>query len=96
MGDFLAVVKIATDAYDACKDGPGECQEIWREARSLQFSLEELSQNADDPSSLLNRKGVRRKTPLLELISNCEETMKEIQTLVTKHIKLLDEGHGVR
>lgn len=96
IGDFLTVLAIAKDVYNACKDGPDEYQEIWREARSLQFTLEELSRDATDPHSLLNRKGVRRRSQLLELIENCESTMKDIQGLLGKHSSLQNDGLGLR
>ena len=93
VGDFLAVSNIAKGVYEACKDGPREYKEISREAKSMGYVINSLSDDAQDPHSLLNKKGVRRKPELVEIIRNCETTMQELQAMVDKHSSLGD-GHG--
>lgn len=87
--------RIAKGVYAACKDGPGEYRGIAREAKSLQITLKNLSEDSKDPNSLLSRKGTRRKNDFLLILTNCEKVMKELQHLVDKHSSLKYDGHGV-
>jgi hypothetical protein len=89
------VFRIAKSVYAACKDGPGEYRGIAREAKSLQITLKNLSEDSKDPNSLLSRKGTRRKNDFLLILTNCEKVMKELQHLVDKHSSLNYDGHGV-
>lgn len=91
VGDFIAVSKIAKGVYEACKDGPREYREISREAKSMRYAIDSLSNEAQDPLSLLNTKGVKRKPKLVEIIENCETTMQEVQNMIDKHSSLKDD-----
>ncbi|KAH9205847.1 hypothetical protein DL95DRAFT_267280, partial [Leptodontidium sp. 2 PMI_412] len=52
VGDFLAVGRLVLDLYNACKDAPGEFQEICRELSSIHTVLSGLATQAQDPTSL--------------------------------------------
>ena len=92
VGDFFAVLKICQGVYEALKDGPDEYKELQGEMKSLRYAIQSLSDDAKDPESLLNRKGSGRKAELMDVIANCERTMREMQDLVDKHSSLSDEG----
>ena len=91
LGDFIAVSKIAKGVYEACKDGPREYREISREAKAIRYAINSLSSDAQDPHSLLNTKGVKRKPELIEIIENCETTMQEVQAMIDRHSSLKDD-----
>ena len=93
VGDFLAVSRLAKGVFEACKDGPREYKEISREAKSMRYAINSLSNDVQDPHSLLNTKGVKRKPELVEIIKNCDTTMQEVQAMIDKHSSLKSE-HG--
>ena len=63
----------------------------------MRYAINSLSNDAQDPHSLLNTKGVKRKAELVEIIENCETTIQEVQTMIDKHSSLKsDRGKFVR
>jgi hypothetical protein len=92
VGDILTVLKLVNDVYTACKDGPGEYEEICREIMSLRLALSSLSSDARNTRSLLNTKGTVKRQDLQTIIRNCEEAVKELQALVDKHSSLDTDG----
>ena len=91
---FLAVLGLAKKVYDARKDGSRKYQEIRRETKSKHFTIESLSDNAQDQDSLLNRKGIKRKSELLGNIATCKCTMQELEGLIKKHSSLQKDCCG--
>lgn len=89
----FAVAKIAKSVQKFCKVGPAKYTEICRETKSLRFTLENLSEDAASPNSLLNRYGLKRME-LGEIISKCKATMNELQTMVDKRSRLGSDGRG--
>jgi hypothetical protein len=57
VGDFLAVGRLVLDLYNACKDAPGEFQEICRELSSIHTVISGLGEQAKDPNSLFIKQG---------------------------------------
>lgn len=51
----------------------------------MRYAINSLSNDAQDPQSLLSTKGVKRKAELVEVIENCELTMQEVQIMIDKH-----------
>ena len=92
VGDFLAVLQICKTVYSALQDGPEEYKELQGEMKSLRYAIQSLSDDAKDPNSLLNRKGSGRKAELMDVIANCERTMREMRDLVEGHSSLSEEG----
>ena len=88
VGDFIAVGKIAKTVIEACKDGPGELQELGREVKTLEVTMDRLSQDVDDPQSTLNRRGANRRQDLQQLIDNCKMALLDVQNFVEKHSTL--------
>ena len=88
VGDFIAVGKIAKTVIEACKDGPGELQELGREVKTLEVTMDRLSQDVDDPQSTLNRRGANRRQDLQQLIDNCKIALLDVQNFVEKHSTL--------
>ena len=62
VGDFLAVGRLVLDLYNACKDAPGEFQQICRELSSIHTVLSGLGEQAKDPNSLFIKQG-KEKIP---------------------------------
>lgn len=93
ISDFAVAAKLAKTIYEAICDGPRDFVELKCELKSMQYALHSLRQNVKDPTSLLNRKGSSRRTELLDMMKNCENTMRELQNLVQKH-SFLQTSHG--
>lgn len=58
IGDFIAIGQLTWQVFkacEACKDAPGEFQELCRELSTLHMILLELEDDAKTPTSLLNR-----------------------------------------
>ena len=68
VADFLTVLKTAKGVYKACKDGPADYQELCKETESLRCAIGKLSQDAEDPRSLLNRRGFIRRTKFCDIV----------------------------
>ena len=90
-GDLIATLNLAKGVYDACRDGPAEYRIICSETKSLENAMQGLRNDARDPNSLLNRKGLDRKEELDEIVSNCARTLKELQGVVDKHSSLKED-----
>ena len=90
--EIITVLNMVKTVYEACRSGPEKYQEIRRELKSLQFAITSLSDDAKDESSLLNRKGAKRKGELVELMNNCEQTTQELKALVDQHSRLCGDG----
>ncbi|TVY62924.1 High osmolarity signaling protein SHO1 [Lachnellula suecica] len=88
VGDFLAVGRLVLDLYNACKDAPGEFQEIGRELSSIHTVLSGLATQASDPSSLLLSQGKERLPEWTSIQENLEFTLGELQDLVKRYYKM--------
>lgn len=85
VGDFLDLYDRAKEIVEACRDGPGDVRDLGTEVEAMQVTLYQLSQDATDPESLLNRKGIQRKQDLDQIIINCQNIIKEAKDFVDKH-----------
>ncbi|KAE8445220.1 hypothetical protein EG329_013592 [Mollisiaceae sp. DMI_Dod_QoI] len=88
VGDFLAVGRLVLDLYNACKDAPGEFQEICRELSSIHTVLSGLATQAQDPTSLLIKQGKERIPEWTKIQENLEFTLGELQDLVKRYYKM--------
>ncbi|RDL36001.1 uncharacterized protein BP5553_06613 [Venustampulla echinocandica] len=70
VGDFIAV------------DAPDEFREIAFELSSIHIAISDLSQQSQNPESLLNRRGSDRRPEWLQIRSNLEETLDQLRSLV--------------
>ena len=96
VGDFALVLKTAKGIYKACKNGPAEYREICNEAKSMRYAIKNLCDNAEDPGSLMNRKGINRKKELDEIIGHCQSALRELQNVIDKHSSLQDDTQHSR
>lgn len=92
MSDFLSIYDRAKAIVDACREGPAEFQELSREVWTLQMTIEQLSNDAQNPSSLLNRKGFVRRRELEQIIDSCKEALTEIEDFISRHEAMQDEN----
>jgi hypothetical protein len=90
IGDFIAVSRLALDLYVAYRDGPAEVKEVSRQLMSLHATLEELSQNLQDPDSFVFGASKKAKHKLNRLISGCEGTLKELEDMYGKCRRLAE------
>jgi hypothetical protein len=88
VGDFLAVGRLVLDLYNACKDAPGEFQEICRELSSIHTVLSGLATQAQDPSSLLIKQGRERIPEWTKIQENLEFTLGELEDMVKRYYKM--------
>ncbi len=88
VGDFLAVGRLVLDLYNACKDAPGEFQEICHELSSIHTVLSGLATQAQDPTSLLIKQGKERIPEWTKIQENLEFTLGELQDLVKRYYKM--------
>ena len=93
-GDFILAIKICKSVGEAIRNGPKEYQELQEELVTVQHVMRALTEDAKDPMSLLNRKGVARRGELLILVKSIEGTVREVQQLVDKHSSLQEAGAG--
>ena len=84
-GDFVLGLKICKFVIDAIKDGPKEYRELDGELRAMKITLDNLTKDANDADSLLNRRGTSRKDDLITVISGVDRTMQDLEALVKKH-----------
>lgn len=94
VGDFIAVGTLTWQVYRACKDASGDFQELSRELSSLHIILLELEDEAKSPTSLLNRRGARRKPEVDALIANVSIVLKQIEALVQRYQSLGGNRNG--
>ena len=87
-GDFIAIGQLTWTVYKSCKRAPGEFQELARELSSLHTILHELEDEAKTPTSLLNRRGVRRKPELEALLENLSATINKVEDIVKRYHSL--------
>lgn len=85
VGDFLAVGKLTLQLYRSFKDAPGEFSEISRQLSSFYIIIHDLEDQAQDATSLLNRRGTARKEELLDLCNNLQATLEELQGLYSRY-----------
>jgi hypothetical protein len=88
VSDFITVGNLALSTYLKCQNAPNEYREISNEAKSLHAIIEELQDAANDPESLLNRKGASQRADLLIVIENCGVTLTQLDDLISKYQKL--------
>jgi hypothetical protein len=88
VGDFVAIGNLTWTIYRACKDAPGEFQELARELGTLHTILHELEDEAKRPTSLLNRRGSSRKAELDTLLRNSSNVLKQIEDIVDRYHSL--------
>ncbi len=86
--DFIAVGQLTWTIYKACKGATGEFQELSRELSSLQTIIRELQDEAESPTSLLNRRGTGRKPELDKLLENISGVLRQIDDLVKRYHSL--------
>lgn len=85
VGDFLAVGQLVLTLYNACNGAPGELSELQKDLSSLHILLSGLSVQAQDPNSLLLRKGGTKRPAWLQIRENLESTLKELNDLVKRY-----------
>ena len=85
VGDFIAVGNLAWNIYRSCKGMSQEYLEVSREALVVHTLIKELQDEADDPQSILNRRGIPRKQELLRLIQNLQQVLEELESIVKKY-----------
>ena len=62
-----------------------EYLEVSREALAVHTVIKELQDEADDPHSILNRRGIARKQELFRLIRNLEQVLGNVDSIVKKY-----------
>ena len=84
VGDFLAVGTLAWKIYRSVKGMKDEFLELSHEVLAVHTLIKELEDEADDPKSLLNRRGASRRSELMNLIENLESALRELDEIVRK------------
>lgn len=94
IGDFIAVGELAhklyKDVYKVSRSAPAEIQELAKELSVLSTSLQLLTEEAQDPQSVLVRSGESRLNMVKEMISNTKETLTKLEAYAKKHELLTD------
>ena len=86
--DFVSLGQRAWALYQACRNAPGEFQELSRELISLETTLRLLKDEAKSPNSLLNRHGTIRKAEMDTLVKNIKELLLQIEDIVKRYNSL--------
>lgn len=88
VGEFLTVGQLVLKLYNACNSAPGEFGLLKADLSSLHILLYSLELQAEDPTSLLQRKCGDKRPEWLQIRANLEETLKELQGLVKQYEKM--------
>lgn len=62
--------------------GPKEYKQICGEANSMRYAINSLCDDAQDPHSLLNKEGVKRRSELVGMNKICEKVIQEFQAIM--------------
>lgn len=85
VGDIIALGNLTFQLYKSIKDAPGEFKEISRELGSFHIVILEMQDQAQDKSSLLNRRGAGWRQELLSLCANMQGSLKELDALFKEY-----------
>ncbi|PMD13224.1 hypothetical protein NA56DRAFT_712259 [Hyaloscypha hepaticicola] len=96
VSDFLLICEKAKAIVDACRQGPAELQELSNEVWTLQKTVDQLSSDAQDPNSILNRRGSARRGDLEQIIDNCKTALAEIESFISKHTVVESASSSLR
>jgi Hsp70 protein len=88
IGDFVALGKLAWGLYKQCKGASAEFAEICNEVLSIHTALRELEDEAQNEDSILNRAGGGRQKELNNIVQNCTEALRQLESLVTRYRSL--------
>ncbi|KIX98245.1 uncharacterized protein Z520_06325 [Fonsecaea multimorphosa CBS 102226] len=87
-GDFITAVDLSWRAFRAVRDAPEKFGMLEADVSTLNILLRTLQEDAEDPNSLLNRRGASRRDTLLTMVKTVEEQMDELRCLVEKYQSL--------
>ena len=102
--DFIVLVKLVNSTIESCRNGPKEYRAVRAETAALKTVLDQLHDQAVDPSSLLNRRGSERRDELLPLVKAAEAVVTDLNYLVgdktmldrdDKSVKKLQQAYRV-
>jgi hypothetical protein len=82
VSDFLAVGQLVLRLYNACDGAPEGFQELRRDLSSIHIVLSGLELQVADPSSLFRQRCGDRKPEWMQLRTNLEATLEELENLV--------------
>jgi hypothetical protein len=88
VGDFLSVGQLVLRLYNACEGAPEEFQELRRDLSSIHIVLSGLESQVADPSSLLRQICGDRNPEWMQLRTNLEATLEELEDLVQRYRKM--------
>lgn len=84
VGDFLAVIKLTTQAYRSWKGACGEYSEITGELNSLSIVLSSIEAEVELNGSLLDRKYEDQRN-LVTIIRNCGSVVVQLRDIVEEY-----------
>ncbi|OAP61128.1 hypothetical protein AYL99_03329 [Fonsecaea erecta] len=87
-GDFISVVDLSWRAFRAVRDAPEKFGVLEADVSTLNVLLRTLQDDAENPNSLLNRRGASRREALLRMVATIEKQMEELRRLVEKYQSL--------
>ncbi|OCT45772.1 hypothetical protein CLCR_01420 [Cladophialophora carrionii] len=93
VGDLLAVIRLAKATVEDCRHAPSDFAEASRISQSLCLLLEGVKTEFDNADSLLH-KDDRAATDFTLHFKNCENALKPLSALISKHKGL--SGPSVR
>ncbi|ETI24296.1 hypothetical protein G647_03665 [Cladophialophora carrionii CBS 160.54] len=93
VGDLLAIIRLAKATVEDCRHAPSDFAEASRISQSLCLLLEGVKTEFDNADSLLH-KDDRAATDFALHFKNCENSLKPLSALISKHKGL--SGPSVR
>jgi hypothetical protein len=88
IGDFVALGTLAWGLYKQCKGASADFAEICNEVLSIHTALRELEDEAQNEDSILNRAGKGRQKELNNIVQNCTQILRQLESLVTRYRSL--------
>ncbi|KAI1661134.1 hypothetical protein F4813DRAFT_378815 [Daldinia decipiens] len=93
IGDFLAVIELASKVRKEFAGAPSQFQEISAEIRSLMIILQDVEDDDDISNQELSDE---QKRNLGEFTSSCQRVLDDLRKAISKYDTLGSEQHGIK
>ena len=90
-GEVLQLVKFAYSLFTSCQAAKGDFIQVGNEVNAMRSVMELVQIRLEDPTSIINKLDNKEKSVRKQLgvhVRNCEQALKDVQSLLTKYNKM--------